>query len=108
MTQLQLNLSESRRRKERGMSLAASRNSEWIALALEDLRVFAAERGEFCIEHFRAQRRILHKPEPTSSAVWGAFCHAAVRAGIIRWTGRYTQASSVKTHSHSVKVWAKA
>ena len=104
-TQFELNLSEGRRLKREGMALAASKNSEWMAQALDDLRVFAAERGEFVVEAFRARRKLLHKPEPTSAAAWGAFTRAAQVAGIIKWTGRYTQASSAKTHAHPVKVW---
>jgi hypothetical protein len=108
MTQLPLNLSESRRRKERGMSLAASRNSEWIALALEDLRVFAAGQDEFVLEGFRARQVLLHRPMPTNHHAWGALASAAIRAGIIEPTGRYVKARSVKTHAHPIAVYRRA
>lgn len=106
--QLALNLEEGRRRKRVGMALAASPNTQWMIEALFDLKSFAVERGEFVMESFRARRRLLHKPEPTSPNAWGAFTQMALKAGVIKWTGRYTQAASVKTRAHPVKVWARA
>ena len=107
-TQLALNLDEGRRRKREGMALAASSNSEWMAQALDDLRVFAAERGEFPMEVYRAYRKLRHLPEPTIHKVWGSFAQIACRAGVIEYTGKKTQAASVKTHGHEVRVYRRA
>ena len=107
MNQLTLSLEEGRRRKREGMSLVASKNSEWMAQALDDLRAFAAERGEFPMEVYRAYRKLRHLPEPTSHKAWGSFARAACQAEVIEWTGKYVEASSVKTHGHVVRVYRK-
>lgn len=108
MNQLALSLEEGRRRKREGMALTASVNSAWIEGALADLKVFAAHYAEFPLEQFRAWRSLRQQPEPTNHHAWGALTNAAQRAGIIKWTGRYTQASSVKTHAHVVRIWRAA
>jgi len=105
VNQLALNLEEGSRRKRAGMALAASRNSEWMQSALEDLRVFAAAREEFPMEVYRAYRKLRHMPAPTSPNCWGAFSSTAIKAGIIEPTGRYIKASSVKTRAHPVAVY---
>jgi len=107
MTQLALNLEEGRRRKRAGQRLVASHNSLWMSQALDDLRVFAAERGEFTVEMFRATGKLLHRPQPTSANCWGAFASVAIRAGIIEPTGKYIKASSVKTRAHPIAVYRK-
>ena len=71
---------------------------------LDDLRVFAAQRGEFTVEMFRATGKLLHRPQPTSANCWGAFASVAIKAGIIEPAGRYVKASSVKTRAHPVAV----
>jgi len=107
MTQLALNLEEGRRRKRAGQALVASKNSEWMAQALDDLRAFAAERGEFPMEVYRAYRKLRHLPEPTSHKAWGSFSRIACKAGVIEWTGKRVEAASVKTHGHEVRVYRK-
>lgn len=101
MTQLALGLVL----KREGMDLTASKNSAWMAECLSDLRQFAKEHAEFTMETFRAVRTLRRAPKPTSSNAWGALTHAAVRAGVMVWSGRYTNAQSAKTHAHPVKVW---
>jgi len=108
MNQLALDLSEGRRRKREGQRLVASHNSEWMAQALDDLRVFAAERGEFPMEVYRAYRKLRHLPEPTTHKVWGSFARVARKAGVIEWTGKRVEAASVKTHGHEVRVYRRA
>jgi hypothetical protein len=94
--------------KREGMDLTASKNSAWISESLEELRSFARSYPEFTMEQFRHVRSHMKLPEPTSPKTWGAFTHAAVKAGIIVWTGRYMNALSSKTHAHPVKVWRAA
>lgn len=91
--------------KREGMDLTASKNSAWIADALDELRSFVRSYPEFTMEQFRHVRSLLKHPEPSSPNAWGAFTHAAAKAGVIEWTGRYTNAVSTKTHAHPVKVW---
>lgn len=94
--------------KKAGMAKSASANAAWIAFRLHDLAtwVWRADGGggEFKMEFFRywcEKRGFI----PTNHHAWGALTAAAVRAGIIKWTGRYAEASSKKTHAHPVKVW---
>lgn len=94
--------------KREGMELTASKNSAWIADGLVDLRNFILSYPEFTMEQFRHVRAMARRPQPTSPNAWGALTHAAVKAGIICWTGRYINASSAKTHAHPVKVWRSA
>lgn len=94
--------------KREGMERAASKNSFWIAECVEELRGFARSYPEFTMEQFRHIRSLLKHPEPSSPNAWGALTHAAVKAKIIVWTGRYTNAVSTKTHAHPVKVWRAA
>jgi hypothetical protein len=94
--------------KHQGMDLTASKNSAWISESLEELRAFARSYPEFTMEQFRHIRSMLKRQEPTSPKTWGAFTRAAVKAGIIQWTGRYMNALSTKTHAHPVKVWRAA
>ena len=103
--QLALNPHESRRRKREGADLVASHNSAWIDLMLVQLWAFAWVRQEFTFELFRAWAILNRFPKPTNAHGWGALTQAALAAGLIEWTGRYVQASSVKTHAHPVKVW---
>jgi hypothetical protein len=102
---LALNLSESRRRKREGANLVGSHNSAWIDLMLVQLWAFAWARQEFAVELFRAWAMLNNFPEPTNHHAWGALTQAARAAEFIEWTGRYIEASSVKTRSHPIKVW---
>lgn len=81
----------------------------WLDRALDELRRFAAmpEWREFKAEDFRAWL-MNRMPAPHTHKVWGGFTSRAARAGIIRWTGRYAQSVSPKTHAHPVKVWEAA
>lgn len=94
--------------KREGMGRAASKNSFWMAGCLEELRRFSRSYPEFTMETFRHIRALNKAPEPTSPNAWGALTQAAVRAGIIVWTERYTNALSTKTHAHPVKIWRAA
>jgi len=104
MNQLSLSLPEGRRRKVEGMERVADNNSAWINLMLDHLIVFAWTRGEFTVETFRAYTVLMGLPAPTDSHAWGSLSLAAMRAGLVEWTGRYIPASSVKTHAHPIRV----
>ena len=104
MNQLQLSLPEGRRLKRSGMDLVAGRNSAWINLMLGHLLVFAWARGEFTFETFRAYTVLMRLPAPTDAHAWGSLSLAAMRAGLVEWTGRYMPAHSVKTHCHPIRV----
>jgi hypothetical protein len=105
MMQLALDPQESRRRKREGVALVAANNSPWIDLMLVQLWAFAWVRHEFTFELFRAWATLNRFPEPTNHHAWGALTQAAKAAEFIEWTGRYIDASSVKTHNHPIKVW---
>lgn len=109
---MQLDLLESVRRRDAGMANSASANSEWIAHCLRCMKEYwlvnPSACREFPMEFFRSwwELHYLQSPlQPTNHHAWGALTVAAVKAGIIEWTGRYAQASSKKTHAHPVKVW---
>ena len=108
MNQLSLSLTEGRRRKRAGMALAASNNSQWMRDRLEDLREYARATGSFPIEFFRAYCALNGKPPPSSPNAWGSFATFARNQGVIRWTEKYVNASSVKTHAHPVKLYEAA
>jgi hypothetical protein len=78
----------------------------WLTNALEALRLFASrpEWSTFKLEDFRAWYAV----QPHDAHVWGAFTTKACKAGVIRWTGRYANSVSPKTHAHPVKVWEAA
>lgn len=104
----QLALDYSRALGELGMArtLEAERE-EWIADALQALRLFAARPGwhRFKTEDFRAWYESAGGAQPHDHHVWGAFTNRASRAGLIRFTGQYAASVSPKTHGHPVKVW---
>lgn len=105
MSQLTLDLDASVAARERGMSATAIANLRWIATTLEHLEAFARGREEFTMEEFRASCAARGLNAPASHHAWGALASAAAKRHLIRFTGRYVNARSKRTHAHPVKVW---
>lgn len=81
----------------------------WLDGALEALRRFVAIPGwhSFKLEDFRAWYLDSGRKPPHDHHVWGAFANRAVKANVIRFTGRHAPSVSPRTHAHWVKVWEK-
>lgn len=91
-----------------GMARALEVEPEgWLDGAMGALKRFAAlpEWREFKTEDFRAWFIGEGYDQPHDHHVWGALTNRAVKAGVIRFTGRYATSVSPKTHAHPVKVW---
>jgi hypothetical protein len=109
MTQLNLDLTESRRRRDAGIKQVKSHNSEWCEAALIYLEnrqhVFKADYpGDVLGEDVRRMLVPLIG-KPTHVNAWGALIRIAVEKGYLLDTGRYTKARSVKAHARTVKVY---
>lgn len=97
--------------KERGQALTRARaGNEWVERTLSLLKDWcvvrkASGQREFRFEEFRAFCEDNDWSAPVSHHVWGALPATAARRGVIRFTGRYEKAKSLKTHAHDVKVW---
>ncbi len=108
MIQLPMVLPIGRELAQQGMqqTLEAERES-WIAGVLQEIKKFSALPGwqEFRIEDFRAWYLGEGFPQPHDHHCWGAITHHAVKAEIIRFTGRYRASASPKTRGHYVRVW---
>ena len=107
MMQLDMNLTGSALKRQ-GQSLALDHaGNDWVDSTIAALRIFCDERkvsgkSTFLFEEFRATRS---HALPLSHKAWGSVPIIAVRCGIIRWTGEYDSAKSLKTHAHPVKRW---
>jgi len=104
MNQLALSLPEGRRLKREGMALVAGKNRDWLDLMLSHLVAFAWARQEFTVETFRAYTVLMRLPKPTNHHAWGALSLAAMRAGLIKPTGRTMLACSARTHAHPIRI----
>lgn len=96
---------------EQGMELTLKAEGEkWLAQTMEALRRFAAfpEWREFKIEDFRAWYLDEGLPQPHDHHCWGAITNRAIKAKVIRFTGRYAGSVSPKTRGHYVRVWTAA
>lgn len=110
----QLSLPLAREARDMGLARTASANTEWLAHCLKCLEQWLARPDkaseEFPMEFFRSWWELHYlgfRLQPTNHHAWGALARAAREAGLIEWTGRYTQAWSKKTHAHPVKVWRR-
>lgn len=109
MTQLALDLSAGRRRRDDGIARALdAERRDWIDRALRALREFMRGRETFTIEQFRYDFLAAGNPEPHVPEVWGAFTNAARKSGLIVPTGDYRKAASPGTHAHPVALWRAA
>ena len=105
MTQLDLDLSQSRR--DRGLKRAAEHAGDpWMTEAVEDFARFVSARGEATLEAWRYDWLARGKPSPASHKAYGAVAMSAAKRGLVVNTGRYVKAQSPKTHAHRVPVWA--
>jgi len=110
----QLSLPLGRKARDAGITKSSAANATWIERCLRCLKDYWLVREsacqEFPMEFFRTWWELHYSRsplQPTNHHAWGALTTAAVQRGIIEWTGRYTQASSKKTHAHPVKVWRR-
>jgi hypothetical protein len=62
---------------------------------------------EFKFEEFRAYCERVDLV-PVSNNAYGKIPAMAIKEGLIKPTGRYAKATSAKTRSHDVKIWAVA
>jgi hypothetical protein len=106
--------STGQQRKATGQFKAANSSSTWLSGALERLpkflRTLVHDCGEpvFRMEQFRGFLHAEKVPEPKHANAWGALPQAAVRAGLIRFTGRYAEAMNPSAHARIVKLWEVA
>lgn len=97
--------------KERGQSIAlASSGRAWTDYITRKLQAFCRARKRMGAPVFRFEefREVAEKSGwdlPMSHKAWGALPIRACKLGLIKWTGKYEQAKSRKTHSHPVKKW---
>lgn len=63
-----------------------------------------ARPAEFVFEEFRVFALSRGLPHPHAHQCWGALAMAARKAKLIKGTGRYRGAQSVRTHGHPVEV----
>jgi len=94
--------------KARGQRLALDHAGEsWACRTVEALRTFCENlklsgNDTFTFEEFRATRE---HDLPASHKAWGSIPGIAARHGIIRSTGQYRKAKSLKTHAHPILAW---
>lgn len=99
------------RLKERGQQMAFDyAGDRFKRESIPALREWLATRKKFGYHEFRFEefRAFCERNElaPESQNAWGALPGMAVKAGLIRPTGRYEKASSAKTRRHPVMIWA--
>lgn len=107
MKQNQLDLFESRERRDKGMGKAEDHaekvHDDWKALAYDYLVNYSRDKGEFMIEQVReASKGIV--VEPPSKRAWGGITARVVRAGIIKRVG-YRSVANPKAHCTPCSVW---
>ena len=92
---------------KRALDHADAETQNWTERTLCALEVFCkvlkTQRvTTFVMEDFR---KVRSDALPASPNAWGAITNIASRRGIIRWTGEFRNAKSLKTHAHAVRVW---
>jgi hypothetical protein len=103
MAQMTLDLSESLKARDLGISRASE--PSWIDLAVHDFARFLRERGEATVEQWRYDWLYRGCDAPVSHKAYGAVAITAARRGLAVNTQRYVKAQSVKTHGHPVPIW---
>jgi hypothetical protein len=105
MTQQPLPL-EARKERDAGIARTTSKNSEWMSLALDLLR---KAKGYFpngaTGEMMRLHLTQHGLAQPTSQNAWGALTSHAVKAGILKDSGRVMQMTTKKSHARRTPVW---
>lgn len=82
----------------------------WTQETLGNLRAFCKARKAMGVPHFKIEDfvMVIKKRgwrQPPSPNAYGALTLLAYDAGIIKFTGQYENAESLKTRGHPVKVW---
>src|SRR5690349_17655485 len=90
--------------RDAGIQATSITNAEWMAAALDELRLFLDSHSQFRMEQFRWWWEFIKKPAPVSPHAWGALAHKAVAKGFIEPIG-YVKSTSVKTHRHPVALY---
>lgn len=76
----------------------------WNEKALEFLRIYAGLHEEFITEYVRESSKDV-LPEPECARSWGSVVRAAVKAGIIEWTGQWREVNDPGCHRNHVRLW---
>lgn len=106
MTQLALNLQDSRRLRDEGIESVAASNASFVERVVEDVIRPLAESGKlFTADHVRVLADHLGIPEPRHFNAWGAPMMTARRRGLIEATGVLVPSSRGVAHAHSNRAW---
>lgn len=94
-------------RRDRGVRRVSENESDkWWTVAHASLVIYARDHPNgFLTENFRQFWLASGQPEPHHPNVWGALTLSLAREGLIRNTGVYQQAKSLKNHAHRYAVW---
>lgn len=96
----------SRAAKDRGMTLAARKaGSEWLEAAVTDFVAYLRTHGAGPLEAWKQSWLERGKPEPLSQNAYGSVTRVAASRGLIRPTGRFTNARAVSAHARKVMEW---
>lgn len=101
----QPSLFEARKARDEGIAKTSSKNSAWLADAMERLSRMSLEHSEVTGEEMRVWLTANGLPAPTSPHAWGALTQHAVRCGILVDTGRVKQMWTEKSHARRTPVW---
>lgn len=102
MNQLGLELRD--RGIERAVDHADREIPSWSDVALEYVRQYARNHGEFLSEEPRQYAESRGLPDPPDKRAWGAVMLRAARAGYIRKIG-YAQANDPRVHGSINTLW---
>ena len=92
--------------KEAGIERASrGAGSDWIDQGVNSLVGYLRKNGPAPIEQWRDWYLRNGGQAPVSHKAWGALTNAAVKRGLIKPTGQYRPARSIKTHGHFVRKW---
>lgn len=92
--------------KDRGMNLAAGKaGAQWIDRAIADFVAYLRQYGPGPLETWKQNWLERGNPEPASRNAYGSVTRAAASRGLIRPTGRFSNAKSVLAHSRKVMEW---
>jgi hypothetical protein len=104
MTQEPLHL-EARKARDAGIARTTSKNSAWMSKAMELLPHMKRDHQQTTGEFIRMWLTMKGLEAPTSPHAWGALTSHAVKAGILKDTGRVMQMTTEKSHARRTPVW---
>ena len=103
----QENLFDARAARDDGIALTSAKNSNWLATALKMIPIMKSQGGINATtgEGIRMALTLRGLPQPSSPHAWGMLTRTAMKAGLIRDTGRLLQMVTKKSHARRTPLW---